>query len=450
MKVNDFSKGKVSSNIIVQAIPLIMAQLIQLAYNVVDRIYIGHMSDVDNLALTGVGLAFPLATLVAAFTFLYGSGGSPLFAIARGKKDEERAELILGNTVSLLLLTSVVIFAFCYLLRKPVLYLFGASDASYVYANAYLKIYLLGTVFVMISTGLNGFINAQGYPRIGMLTTTIGAVLNLVLDPLFIFVFKMGVSGAALATVIAQFVSCVWVLRFLTAKTTPLRIKGKNMKIHFPLVKEITALGMSGFIMQATNCLVQVVCNASLKTYGGDLYVGVMTVVNSVRDIMSLPVSGFSSGAQPVLSYNFGAKSYDRVKQGIRFMAAVGITLTVLEWLIVILTPGFLMGMFTNDTTMISLGIPALQIYFFGFFFMAFQFIGQSTFTGLGYAKHAVFFSIFRKAIIVVPLTLLLPRIGFGVKGIFLAEPISNLIGGLACFITMWNVVYKKLGKEEE
>ncbi len=443
---NDFSKGKIWKSIIAQSIPLILAQLVQLLYNVVDRVYIGRLPGGDSMALTGIGLVFPLTSLVAAFTNLFGTGGAPLFAIARGAKKEDRAENILGNTCSLLLIFSVVIFVVCYIFRKPILYLFGAGDASYVYADAYLKIYLFGTPFVMLSAGLNGFINAQGFPKTGMMTTVIGAALNLALDPLFIFVFDMGVSGAALATVLSQIVSAAWVLKFLTGKKVTLHIRKKYMRPKSSLVKEITSLGLAGFIMQGTNCLVQAVCNATLKTFGGELYIGVMTVINSVRDIASLPVSGLTSGAQPVIGYNYGAGDYKRVKQGIKFMALLGVIYTAAVWLFIVKEPKLLISVFTNDTAMLEFGASALHIYFFGFFFMAFQFAGQSTFTALGYSKQAIFFSLLRKAVIVVPLTIILPRAGFGADGVFLAEPISNALGGLACFLTMWFTVYRRLG----
>lgn len=448
----DFSKGKVWSNIMAQAVPLILAQLVQLLYNVVDRIYIGHLPGADSLALTGIGLVFPLTTLVAAFTNLFGMGGAPLFSIERGAGNDERAEKILGNTFTMLFASSFVIFALCYIFRKPVLYLFGASDASYVYADEYLRIYLFGTTFTMLSTGLNGFINAQGFPKIGMLTTLIGALLNLILDPLFIFVSGMGVAGAALATIISQAVSAVWVMHFLLSRKgkAAYHIKLSCMKPEWKLVGDITTLGMAGFIMQATNCMVQVVCNATLKVFGGDLYVGIMTVINSVREIMSLPVSGLTSGSQPVLGYNYGAGKYDRVKSGIRFTAAIGIAYTALAWIIVLIIPKQLMGIFTEDAQTIAYGAEALKTYFFGFVFMAFMFTGQSTFTALGYSKQAIFFSLLRKAIIVVPLVIILPRIGFGVMGVFLSEPISNVIGGLASFITMYITVYRKLKSETE
>lgn len=341
-------------------------------------------------------------------------------------------------------------FFLCYLFRKPVLYLFGASDASYVYADAYLKIYLWGTPFTMLATGLNGFINAQGFPRMGMMTTLLGAALNLILDPIFIFGLHMGVGGAALATVISQAVSCIWVLWFLTGKKALLPMKKTDLRVDGKLAKEIMALGMSGFIMQGTNCLVQVVCNATLKMYGGDLYVGVMTVINSTREILALPVSGISSGAQPVLGYNYGAKAYERVRQGIRFTAALGILYTLLAWLLVILSPHLLLSVFTEDPAMIEAGVGAMRLYFFGFFFMAFQFTGQSAFTALGDSRHAIFFSLLRKAVIVAPLTVLLPRFGFGVDGVFLAEPVSNAIGGVACFVTMYVTLYCRLNCGEK
>ena len=442
---NDFSKGKVWKNIISQAIPLTLAEFVHLLYNIVDRIYIGHMDVADNMALTGIGLTFPIVTLIAAFTALFGKGGTPLFSIARGAKEEEKAERIMGNVFSLLLTSSIILLAFCYIFRKPILYLFGASDVSYTYADEYLKIYLLGTPFAMITTGMNGFISAQGFPKIGMLTTVLGAVLNLILDPIFIFVFDMGVSGAALATIISQMVSAIWVIRFLIGRKAILTLKRINLKIDLRLTKNIAGLGSSGCIVQATNSLVQIVCNVTLQSYGGDLYVGIMTVLNSVREILSLPVSGITSGAQPVLGYNYGAKENERVKQGIRFTALIGTVYTVIAWIVIMIIPKVLFQIFTSDQAIMEKGPEALGIYFFGFFFMSFQFAGQTVFQALGYAKRAVFFSLLRKVFIVVPLTILLPRMGLGVNGVFLAEPISNAIGGLACFITMWITVYRKI-----
>ena len=441
----DFTQGRVWENILAQAIPLTLAQLVQLLYNVVDRIYIGHMGDGSGLALTGVGLAFPFVTLILAFTSLFGMGGTPLFSIARGKKDDERAEQILGSVFFLLLSSSLALMALCYALSKPLLYLFGASDASFGYASAYLMVYLLGTPFSMMTSGLNGFINAQGFPRIGMLTTVIGAVLNLILDPIFIFVLNMGVAGAALATVISQIVSAVWVLIFLTGKKAALRIRRKNMRIERGLTVQIVSLGASGFVMQGTNFLVQISANTMLQSYGGDLYVGVMTVLNSVREVFSMPTSGLSSGCQPVLGYNYGAGRNDRVKEGIRFTMGAGLVYTGIGWLLVMLFPKAIFGIFSSDEAMLAIGPQALNTYFFGFICMAFQFAGQSTFLALGRAKMAICFALLRKVVIVVPLTLLLPVLGLGVEGVFLAEPASNIIGGLICFTVMMKTVYKKL-----
>lgn len=444
----DFSKGPVWKCIIAQAIPLTVAQLVQLLYNVVDRIYIGHMGDGNSLALTGVGLTFPIVALVMAFSGLFGIGGVPLFSIERGSGNNEKAGRIMGNSFCLLLLASVVLTVVGYIFSRPILFAFGASEDSYVYANEYLRIYLIGTVFSMITTGMNGYINAQGFPRIGMISTVLGAIANIVLDPIFIFGFDMGVSGAALATIISQAISAIWVLHFLFGKKALIPLRRENLCIDKEVTKETVKLGTSNFIMSGTNCLVQIVCNSTLQTYGGDIYVGIMTVASSVREIFSLPVTGIVSGAQPVISFNYGAKEYKRVKKGINFNTLVGSLYTLVAWIAVVLFPKIWFDIFSDDVQMVDVGVTMLKIYFFGFVFMAFQFSGQSTFQALGDAKHSIFFSLLRKAIIVVPLTLILPRVGFGVAGVFMAEPISNVIGGLACFITMRMTVYKKIVRE--
>ena len=441
----DFTQGRVWENIVAQAIPLTLAQLVQLLYNVVDRVYIGHMGDGSGLALTGVGLAFPVVTIIAAFTSLFGMGGAPLFSIARGQKDETRAEKILGNVFALLAASSLVLLSACYFFRKPLLYLFGASDASFAYADAYLSIYLLGTPFAMLTGGLNGFINAQGFPRIGMLTTILGALLNLILDPILIFGLDMGVSGAALATVLSQIVSAIWVLRFLTGKKAALRIRKENLAVDRVLTKQIVSLGASGFVMQGTNFLVQIASNTMLQSFGGDLYVGVMTVLSSVREVVSMPIMGLSNGSQPVLGYNYGAERKDRVKTGIVFTTVTGLIYSCIAWLLVMLFPKAIFGVFSGDAQMLAIGPNALSTYFFGFACMAFQFAGQSTFLALGRAKMAICFALLRKVVIVVPLTLLLPVLGFGAQGVFLAEPLSNIIGGIICFTVMYRTVYKKL-----
>ncbi len=441
----DFSKGPVWKCIIAQAVPLTIAQLVQLLYNVVDRIYIGHMEDGTSIALTGIGLTFPVITLIMAFTALFGNGGVPLFSMARGSGDEEKAGKIMGNSFALIIVSSVILTAVIGIFSKPILFAFGASEESFVYATDYLKIYLAGTVFSMISTGMNGYINAEGFPKIGMLSVILGAVTNIVLDPVFIFVLSMGVKGAALATVISQAISALWVMNFLLSKKAIIPLKKENIRIRKSLTKEIFKLGLSNFIMQGTTFLVQVSCNTTLQTFGGDLYVGIMTVANSIREIFMLPVNGIITGSMPVISFNYGAGDYDRTRSGIKFNTYLGALYTLVAWALVLIFPQVWFDIFSDDPAMTETGVKMLKIYFFGFVFMALQFAGQSTFQSLGDAKHAIFFSLLRKAIIVVPLTLLLPRLGFGVAGVFLAEPVSNVIGGTVCYITMRMTVYRKL-----
>ena len=444
-KHNDFSKGPVWKCIVTQAVPLTIAQLVQLLYNVVDRIYLGHMHGGSSLALTGVGLSFPIITLILAFTALFGNGGVPLFSMARGAGDDDRAARILGNSFALLLLSSGILMAAGYMFCEPILFAFGASEESFVYAKQYLDIYLLGTFFSMTATGLNGYINAQGYPKIGMCSIILGAVSNIVLDPVFIFWLDMGVAGAALATILSQGISALWVMRFLLGKTISVPLRRCNIRIRRDITRDIFRLGTANFIMQGTNCLVQVACNSTLQRYGGDLYVGIMTVVNSIREIFMLPLSGMVGGSQPVISYNYGAKAYDRVRSGIRFNTVIGASFNTIAWVLVILFPRFWFSIFSDDAATISAGVGALNIYFFGFVFMSLQMAGQTTFQAVGDARHAITFSLLRKAVVVAPLTFVLPRLGFGVNGVFLAEPISNVIGGLACYITMRRTVYRDI-----
>ncbi len=445
---NDFGEGKIISLITSQAIPLIIAQLVQLLYSIVDRIYIGHLPQTGTLALTGIGLTFPIVTIIAAFTNLFGTGGAPLFSMSRGAGNQEKAERILGTVQALIITASLILSASIYLFREPILYLFGASAESFSYADSYLKIYVFGTIFTMTATGMNGFINAMGYPRIGMLTVVIGAVLNLILDPVFIFLLHMGVAGAAAATVISQAVSAFWVIRFLTGPGLSLRLKRDNLKIDFGLTVQIIRIGIAGFIFQATNSLVQILCNSTLSIFGGDLYVSIMTVLNSVREILQLPATGLSQGSQPVIGYNYGAGKYERVKESIRTMMFICSVYTLAAWLVILLFPKFFITLFSSDPGLLDAGVRSMHIYFFGFVFMALQSAGQNTFQSLGMSKHAVFFSLLRKVIIVAPLTVILPRIGFGVSGVFMAEPVSNVIGGTASFTGMYFMVYRKLGKE--
>lgn len=444
----DFSRGSVYRNIMEVAAPMILAQLLNLLYNIVDRIYIGRIPEVGTTALTGVGICFPIISLVSAFTYLYGNGGAPLCAMERGRGNEEEAEKLMGNSFFLLLVTGVVLLILGELFYRPVLYFFGASDATFVYAREYIRLYLLGTVFVMVSVGMNPFINSQGFGNMGMVSVLIGAALNILLDPLFIFGFQMGVKGAALATILSQLCSAVWVMWFLTSKKAVLKLKISCMRLEAARVKRILGLGVSGFIMSFTNSLVQVVCNATLQTYGGDIYVGVMTVLNSVREICTLPVQGFTNGASPVMSFNYGEKAFERVKKAIWFVTAVCVSYTVLIWGALRLAPAFFIRIFNDSPELLEKAVPSLHIYFFGFCFMALQFTGQSVFVALGKSRRATFFSLLRKAFIVAPLTVLLPRVAnLGVDGVFWAEPISNLIGGCACFITMLCTILPELRK---
>ena len=361
---NDFSKGSVVKNIWGLAVPMTVAQLVNVLYSVVDRVYIGHLPNASTEALTGIGLALPVITMITAFSNLFGMGGAPLCSIARGAGEVKRAEKIMGNSFTLLLITGVILMAFCYLTMRPMLYLFGASDQTYPYAQAYLFVYLAGTLFVMVSLGMNNFINAQGFGKMGMLTVLIGAVLNIVLDPIFIFIFHMGVYGAAAATVISQGVSAVYVFCFLRGDHVLFRLNRKDMKLDGKLVREITGLGLSGFVMSVTNGSVQIVCNAMLSRYGGDLYVGVMTVINSVREIITMPVNGLTNGAQPVIGFNYGAGEYERVKKAIRFMGTSCVIFTCAVWALCCRSAVFI-HLFNSEPELLEAGVGAFRIYFF-------------------------------------------------------------------------------------
>ena len=446
MQQVDFSSGSVRRGILAVAAPMMTAQILNLLYNIVDRIYIGKIPGEGTIALAGLGLCFPVITLVTAFANLFGVGGAPLCSIARGRRDREGAERIMANACFMLLLTGVLLTVLGIALHKPVLYLLGASDATYPYAASYLVIYLLGTVCVMTSLGLNPYINCQGFARMGMLTVLVGAVANIVLDPIFIFALGMGVSGAAVATVLSQLLSALWVLRFLTGPKAELRLHFRSFRPDFGCIRRIAVLGTSSFVMSFTDSMVQMACNATLRTFGGDIYISVMTVINSVRQIAQTPVMAISDGASPAISFNYGAHAYGRVRAAIRFMTQLGFGYTLLIWALVSAFPAAFIMIFNHDAELVATAVPALHIYFFGFVMMAFQFSGQCVFKSLNRAGLAIFFSLLRKAFIVVPLTLLLPHIGgLGVNGVFLAEPISNCVGGLACYLTMRRTVMPAL-----
>lgn len=448
---NDFSQGSIVMNILNLAVPMTLAQLINVLYNIVDRIYIGRIPDHATLSLTGLGLCLPIISMVMAFANLFGMGGSPLCSIERGRGNTEEAERIMGNSFSMMILFGVGLTVLGLVFKRPMLYLFGASEQTFPYANSYVSIYLLGSIFVMIGLGMNSIINAQGFGKIGMMTVLLGAVTNIILDPIFIFVLHMGVRGAALATIISQGLSAAWIIRFLTGPKTILRLKLSCMRPGKERVGKIVALGFSGFTMSITNSLVQIVCNATLQQWGGDLYVGVMTVINSVREVVSMPVQGITHSAQPVMGYNYGAGEYGRVKKAIAFTSVTAIIYTTFVWMLVHGFPEFFIRIFNQDADLVAAGIPAMQIYYFGFFLMSLQFSGQAVFVALGKAKQAIFFSIFRKVVIVIPLTLLLPRLwNLGTGGVFAAEPISNLIGGVACFGTMLALLLPELSDKEK
>ena len=452
-KAGDFGTGSMAKLIAKQALPLTLSQLAQLLYNIIDRVYIGRIPGAGTTALTGLGLTFPIVSIISAFTLLFGQGGAPLFSIARGEDKKDKASRILGNSFIMLLIASFVLTLTGYIFMRPIIYAFGASDNSYVYASQYLKIYLIGTVFSMLATGLNFYITAQGFPKTSMITVMSGAILNIILDPIFIFGLKLGIKGAAFATVISQFVSAVWVLRFLFGKKAIIPLRRSSMKLHAPTCGKIISVGFTGFVMEITNSATQIVCNRTLKAYGGemsDLYITIMTIVSSVRSIMGVAVNGITAGSQPVLGFNYGAKKYDRVRSGIKAMSLFGFVYTAVCWFIIFLFPKFFIGLFCDDPVACKVAVPYLHIFFMAYVFMSLQYSGQSTFMSLGKAPQAIFFSLLRKALLVIPLTLILPHfLKDPISGVFWAEPISNILGGSASFFTMYFTLYRKFGKED-
>ena len=450
---NDFTQGGIAKNILGLAIPLTVAQLTVVLYNVVDRAFIGHIESIGRDAFTGIGLVMPVTYIITAFANLCGTGGAPLCSIARGRGDLPRARRIMGCAFALLLLLGAALTVLFYLFHEPFLYLVGGSPETVLHAKSYLLIYLAGTIPVMISLGMNPFINAQGFGRTGMMTVLLGAVINLILDPIFIFLLDMGVQGAALATVIAQTCSAVWVLVFLRGRQAILRLSRADMVLDPLILKRIVSLGLTGFTFSITNSLVQALGNAQLQAFGaaeggamGDLYVAAMTAITSVREIIFQPIQGLTQGAQPVIGYNYGAGQYSRVKKCILFTTWAGLLYNVAVWLLVMLLPRFWILLFNDDPALLEVGVMTLRIYYATFAFMAFQMIGQNTFVALGKARYAVFFSLLRKVILVIPLMLLLPHLwGLGAYGVFASEPVSNVLGGVACYATMLAVVWKEL-----
>ncbi len=456
---NDFSQGSIARNILSLAIPLTVAQLTVVLYNVVDRAFIGHIETIGRDAFTGIGLVMPITYIITAFANLCGTGGAPLCSIARGKGDEKQAARIMGVSFTFLLLLGAALTALFYLFHEPFLYLVGGSDDTVVHARDYLLIYLAGTIPVMIGLGMNPFINAQGFGKTGMMTTLLGAVINLVLDPFLIFGLDMGVRGAALATVIAQTCSALWVLVFLTGKRAILHLSRGSLGLEGPILRRVCGLGLTGFTFSVTNSLVQAVGNAQLQAYGmmaggaatGDLYVAAMTAISSVREIVFQPIRGLTQGAQPVIGYNYGAGQYSRVRRSVRFLTVSCLSYNVVLWLLLLAFPHVFILLFNDDPGLLEVGVRTMRIYFGAYVMMSFQMIGQNTFVALGKARYAVFFSLLRKVILVLPLMLLLPRLwGLGAYGVFAAEPVSDIVGGLTCYLTMLCTVWREMREPDE
>lgn len=410
------------------AVPTVFAQIVNLLYNMVDRIYVGRIPGIGHMALAGLGVAFPIILLISAFSALVGMGGAPRAAICMGRKDHEGAERILGSSAAFLVILSIVLSVIFMIVKEPVLMMFGASENTLPYANQYLEIYLLGTISVQFALGLNQFITCQGYARVGMMTVLIGAIINIVLDPIFIFVCNMGVAGAALATIISQTVSAIWVVVFLCGKKSTLKIRKKYLKLDGAVLKPVILLGVSPFIMQATECLVQLTFNTGMQRFGNDYYVGAMTILFSLSQMLFLPIQGIAQGATPILSYNFGAGNLDRVKKAFKLLLGAALTFTMVGAGVFIIFADTFVSLFSSDPEIIRIGAYGLRIYFFGFTLFGAQTACQQTFLALGEAKISVFLALLRKIILLIPLAIILPRLGMGTDGLFYAEPISDII----------------------
>ncbi|MGN0131054.1 MAG: MATE family efflux transporter [Lachnospiraceae bacterium] len=436
---------KIGKLILSMGIPTLIAQVINLLYNIVDRMYIGHL--VGPEALTGVGLTLPIIMLISAFSAFVGAGGAPLAAIAMGQGDKKRAETILSNAVTMLCFFTVVLMVVFFFIEKPFLYLIGASDVTYPYAGAYLKIYLLGTLFVQIVIGLNPFITAQGQSKIAMLSVLIGAVLNIALDPVFIFVLKMGVRGAALATIISQFASALWTLHFLISKKTSLHIQMRYLKPQWKVIGNVAALGVSPFIMQSTESLVSVVLSSGLQKYGGDIYVGSLTILQSIMQLINIPISGFTQGVQPVLSYNYGAGNIERVKDTykkiIMLTTAASFTIT----LSAMLFPGVYARIFTEDAALIAVVKKVMPIFVAGMLVFGVQMGCQTTFMGLGQAKISLFMALLRKVFLLVPFAIIFPMVTGDVMSIYFAECSADVIAATVCGIVFLCNIRKILNR---
>lgn len=432
-------------------IPTFVAQLINLLYNIVDRIYIGHIPEVGASSLTGIGLCLPIITLVSAFSVFVGAGGAPLASIALGKGDRDKAQRILSNGVTLLIIFTVIVMAVIYTLKKPLLYFFGASDATYPHADDYLSIYLIGTIFVMITTGLNTFITAQGQSKTAMASVLIGAIFNIILDPIFIFALNLGIKGAAIATVISQAISAAWVVRFLTSDKASLRISTQMMRPQGKLILSIAALGVSPFIMQVTESLITIIFTHGLQKYGNDLYVGSFTILQSIMQIIFIPMSGFSQGVQPIISYNYGKGNVDRVKKTCTILITMSIIVSFVLAGAAFLFPSMAAGIFTSDESLKALCAKVLPIYIFGMMFFGIQNGCQQSFISMGQAGKSLIFALLRKVILIIPLAIILPYCTHSVMSIYYAEPISDIVSAFSCgatFMLTFKSMMKGAGKK--
>ena len=433
------------------ALPTVAAQLINMLYNIVDRMYIGHIKDVGALALTGVGVCMPLIMIISAFAALVGNGGAPRASIYMGKKDTDTAQKILGNCFSLQIILSIILTIILLIGNKTFLLAFGASENTISYAVNYMNIYALGTIFVQLTLGMNAFITAQGFAKTGMLSVLIGAVANIVLDPVFIFGMNMGVRGAALATIISQTLSCIWVLSFLFGKKTFLKIKLENLRLHAKIILPCVALGSSLFIMQASESIISVCFNSSLLKYGGDIAVGAMTILTSVMQFAMLPLQGLGQGAQPIMSYNYGAKNNDRVRKTFRLLLKVSFGYSIVLWAIVMLLPQMFAMMFTSDNALLSFTSQALRIYMASMFMFGIQIACQMAFNALGKAKDSIIVAVMRKFILLIPLIYIMPAIfkANQTNAVYMAEPVADFIA--VCFTAiLFAFEFKKAMKENK
>ncbi|MBO6173737.1 MAG: MATE family efflux transporter [Lachnospira sp.] len=433
------------------ALPTVAAQLINMLYNIVDRMYIGHIKDVGALALTGVGVCMPLIMIISAFAALVGNGGAPRASIYMGKKDTDAAQKILSNCFSLQIIISIILTIILLIGNKTFLLAFGASENTISYAVNYMNIYAIGTIFVQLTLGMNAFITAQGFAKTGMLSVLIGAVANIILDPVFIFGMNMGVRGAALATIISQALSCIWVLSFLFGKKTFLKIKPENLRLHAKIILPCVALGSSLFIMQASESIISVCFNSSLLKYGGDIAVGAMTILTSVMQFAMLPLQGLGQGAQPIMSYNYGAKNNDRVRKTFRLLLKVSFGYSIVLWAIVMLFPQMFAMMFTSDDALLSFTSQALRIYMASMFMFGIQIACQMAFNALGKAKDSIIVAVMRKFILLIPLIYIMPAIfkANQTNAVYMAEPVADFIA--VCFTAiLFAFEFKKAMKENK